>query len=63
VSEPREAREQEAGDLERTDVGEKLKKEVAEGPLDAQSGDASNAEDSHDAVGQTAPTSESDLTP
>lgn len=63
MSEQSETRSHEAGDLGRADVDEDLKREVADGPLDEQSGDPHNAGDSHDAVGQTAPTSETDLTP
>ncbi|HWF52755.1 MAG TPA: hypothetical protein VG294_19075 [Solirubrobacteraceae bacterium] len=63
MSEQREATDHPAGDLGQADVSEKLKEEVAKGPLDEQSGDPSTGEASHDAVGQTAPTSESDLTP
>lgn len=63
MSEQSEVRSHEAGDLGRTDVDEDLKKEVTDGPLDEQSGDPHKTGDSHDAVGQSAPTSETDLTP
>jgi len=39
-----------------------LKEKVAEGPLDAQSGKTSKDKDSHDAVGQKQPSSETELT-
>lgn len=63
MSDPNEVPDHGAGDLGRMDVDEKLKQEVAKGPLDEESGAPHNAEDSHDAVGQTQTESENDLTP